>query len=120
MINNPDAHNLLSEARRVLLESLVPELSGERKYEALMIANAMGMAIREMEPEALEHARKANTQVSRLVGNEQDNTGQSSEVALAAAIRARKLDGNSPELQAALYALTRARLAINNPGYLRS
>lgn len=44
MINRPETRDLLAEARQVLLDSLVPELGGERKYEALMIANAMGMA----------------------------------------------------------------------------
>ena len=49
MINRPETRDLLAEARQVLLDSVAPELDGERKYEALMIDNAMGMAIREQE-----------------------------------------------------------------------
>jgi|SRR5215471_7622086 len=47
MTDKPDAAALLEEARRTLLEVLLPLLPPERRYDGLMIANAMAIAARE-------------------------------------------------------------------------
>jgi hypothetical protein len=47
MTDNPDAAALLEEARRTLLETLLPLLPSERRYDGLMVANAMAIAARE-------------------------------------------------------------------------
>lgn len=47
MPDRPDGPALLEEARRLLLEALLPLLPPERHYEGLMIANAMAIAARE-------------------------------------------------------------------------
>lgn len=44
----PDGAALLGAARAALLDSLVPSLPAERRYAAGMIANAMGIAAREL------------------------------------------------------------------------
>lgn len=116
MINQPEAQDLLSEARAVLLDSLVPHLSGDHRYEALMIANAMGMAVREFEasqagqPEAVDRRLDAFLE-SRGLGQGEDD--------LARAIRERRLTGGDGELRSVLRSMTEARLRINNPGYLK-
>ncbi|MEC7816454.1 MAG: DUF6285 domain-containing protein [Pseudomonadota bacterium] len=121
MINRPDTHNLLTEARRVLLESIAPELAGEKKYEALMVANAMGMAAREMESHTRDCCQSADDQVTRLLGSlDIEIDDQEPEALLADLIRNRSLEVDDPDLRSLLYSLTRARLAINNPGYLES
>ncbi len=47
MTDSPDGAALLEEARRTLLEILLPLLPSERRYDALMVANAMAIAARE-------------------------------------------------------------------------
>lgn len=47
MTDNPDCAALLDEARRTLLETLLPLLPPERRYDGLMVANAMAIAARE-------------------------------------------------------------------------
>jgi hypothetical protein len=49
MDDRPDGAELLAVARATLLEDLLPELPQSRRYQALMIANAMAMARRELE-----------------------------------------------------------------------
>ena len=51
--DRPDGAELLAVARATLLEDLVPELPQARRYQALMIANAMAMARRELESRSL-------------------------------------------------------------------
>ena len=48
MQNRPDGVELLDIARRTLLDSLLPALPKDKHYDALMIANAMAMASREL------------------------------------------------------------------------
>lgn len=120
MINQPHTGDLLTEARRVLLDSLVPELNGEHKYHALMIANALGMAVRELEqrdrgePEGTDRALEAF-----LTRHEIPRESDVPEGDLARAIRQRKLGGSSEELRSMLRRITEARLRINKPGYLK-
>lgn len=47
MPDRPDGAALLEEARRTLLETLLPLLPAERRYDGLMVANAMAIAARE-------------------------------------------------------------------------
>ncbi len=47
MTDKPDGAALLEEARRTLLETLLPLLPPERRYDGLMVANAMAIAARE-------------------------------------------------------------------------
>jgi len=47
MTDSPDGAALLEEARRTLLETLLPLLPPERRYDGLMVANAMAIAARE-------------------------------------------------------------------------
>lgn len=120
MINQPETQDLLTEARQVLLDSVAPELSGERKYQALMVANAMGMAIRELEQR--EHGQPEQTDRTVrafLVERSLEATTGDAEEGLARAIRERHLDGADPALRSVLRTLTEARLQINNPRYLK-
>ncbi len=140
MINEPDSRDLLTEARQVLLDSLVPDLAGEQKYQALMIANAMGMAIREIEQRAQGEPEATDRSLSQFLAGHQlpdvpaqgqqppvqgQTQGQSpnalsqGEQTLARALRDRRLDGADPELRSVLKGMTEARLRINNPGFLK-
>lgn len=120
MINQPETRDLLTEARRVLLDALAPELAGQRKYEALMIANAMGMAIRELEQREQGQPEETDRAVRAFLAERSiEVTAGEAEEALARAIRERRLDGADPALQPVLRTLTEARLRINNPAFLK-
>jgi hypothetical protein len=45
----PDGARLLELARRELLENLLPQLQGEGRYRARLVANAMKIAARELD-----------------------------------------------------------------------
>ncbi len=49
MVNKPQSAELLSVARAVLREQLIGELPVSKKYPAVMVANAMAIAARELE-----------------------------------------------------------------------
>lgn len=126
MINQPETRDLLAEARQVLLDSVAPELSGEHRYQALMIANAMGMAIRELEqrdqgePEQTDRALRAFlAQHSLEPVDSLDDKAADAEAKFAQAIFERRLEGTDPVLRSVLRTLTETRLLINNPGYLK-
>jgi aminoglycoside phosphotransferase (APT) family kinase protein len=89
----PGGEMLLAEARRVMLEALLPLLPADRQYEARMTANAMAIAARELavlQPDQLD------------------------EKPLALAIREGRHDGD-PELRDRLAAQVLAKLAVSNP-----
>ncbi len=94
----PEGSVLLTEARRLAIEELVPLLPEDRRYEARMIANAMAIAGREL--------AALRAQAPELK-------------ALAAAIRAGKHDTDTT-LRDRLAADVLARLAVSNPKALPS
>lgn len=122
MINRPEAADLLAEARQLLKTAILPELAGTHRYEALMIANALSIAQREIEasgvtPSPATSALKAFLQAKGL-GDDAGNEAGGAESALALAIAEGRIDSADPELEALLRELTAARLRISNPGYL--
>ena len=66
MADNPDGAALIEEARRTLLEVLLPLLPPERRYDGLMVANAMAIAAREA-GQGDAALREAVQQLSSLV-----------------------------------------------------
>lgn len=120
MINQPDTRELLTEARRVLLEELLPQLPEERQYEARMVASTLGMTIRELEQgDRGEPAQTDQALLDFLLARNLSVKNQSPEATLAQAIRQRRLDGRDRELRALLRRMTETRLKINKPGYLK-
>ena len=89
MQDEPTGAALLDAARRALTEEVVPGLTGRPRYVALMVANAIGIAARE-----IAQAERLHATAGRVLGC------QSAE-ALVAAIRAGARDAD-PELHAAL------------------
>ena len=124
MKHRPIPQDLLEEARRVLKESVIPELEGQRKYDALMAVNAIGMVARELNENSSEQALATEIAVQDFValnasGPVVDLAIENPEQALADLIREGDVAVTDPTLQALLRELTDARLAVNNPGYLR-
>lgn len=120
MRDRPNADELLAEARRTLLEEVLPELAGERRYQALMIANAIAIAQREF---AAALADDAPTLAALLgLGQESGIAAAALERRLAKAIRAGRFDAPAegrPALRVWLQSEVEGRLRLSNPKALR-
>jgi hypothetical protein len=116
--DRPDGGALLAAARRLLLEELLPLLPPERRYDGLMIGNALAIAGRELaDGGAAERAAAA-----RLAGfyGQPDAPADALERRLAAEIRAGRYDRGAGRgaLLALLREELRERLRIANPKVL--
>jgi hypothetical protein len=119
--NRPTGDELLAVARRTLLDHLLPLIPPDRAYEALMIANAMAIASRELtgcsadDPQADEHIARFYRQAGLDPGTE------ANEYVLARLIRRRAIDTrHDSKLFELLLALTRDKVALSNPKHLSS
>jgi hypothetical protein len=110
----PDAQNLLATALEAFRTEVLPHVPAEKRYAALMIANAMAMAERELAgpPETLPPAAAALYQdIAPL-------TPQCFEERLAADIEAGRFDAPGAMREAAfaaVKAINATRLAMTNP-----
>lgn len=118
MINDePDARDLVAIALRSFRETILPLVPAEQRFTALMIANALGTAERE-----LAAGRSAEPALASAIGTLLGEDGDLP--TLAPHLCAHIADGgfDPPDRQAALRAvltdLTRARLAVSNPKFL--
>ncbi len=113
---HPDARNLLATALAAFRDEVLPALPHEKRYAALMVANALAMAEREFstpEPSLL-----ATAELYRDVAL----TPEQFEERFAADIEAGAFDEAGPERNAAFEAIktiNAARLAVTNPKRLR-
>ena len=96
--DRPQCAELLAVARRTLLDELVPALPEDKRYQALMVANALAIAGRALE--------------------QPDREDPAALEVLAAAIRAGRHDGDAV-VHARLLAWAMARTAITNPKALK-
>ena len=118
----PDALELLAIARETLLEQVLPHLGGDARYQALMIANALAIAQRELRPDApartaeLDFLHGLYAPDAPPPGEGAQRTLARLEARLAADLRSGELDGGA---QLAVRRLLRrqisARVAISNP-----
>ena len=115
MINDdPGARDLVAIALRSFREAILPVVPAEQRFTALMIANALGVAERE-----LAAGTAAEPALAAAVGDLLGEVGDLPELLpkLCTAIEAGRFD--APDRQAALRAvlkdITRARLALSNP-----
>ncbi len=119
--DRPDGAALLEAARRLLLEELIALLPAERRYDGLMIANAMAIAARELRDAGTSAAAAARRLAAFYAATAEDGAGEALSRRLAADIRAGRFDdGPARErLVALLREGLRDRLAIANPKMLR-
>jgi hypothetical protein len=108
-VDLPTAEDLLQIVRELLVDSVLPATSGPLAYQVRIAANLLSIVLREMElgPTLLDdrHARL-------------EAIGFGSEVDLAMAVRAGRLDSRWSDLKNLLQADVADRLAVSNPGYL--
>lgn len=115
----PDAHNLLATALDLFHAEILPALPPEKRYAALMIANALAMTERE-----LADFPRANTAgLAALYADAADMDPDELERRFAADIEAGRFDEAGPRRNAAfavVKAINAARLVITNPKRLTS
>jgi hypothetical protein len=117
MINQPEGDALLEEARRALMERLLPALPPGDAYTARMVARAMGIAARELRAREALRADSAAAIGAFLAQAGLDGL-PADERTLSRLIRERRLPEHSRrELPGLLMTLTRRKLAISNPRY---
>ena len=104
MQDEPSGAALLDAARRALTEEVVPGLSGRPRYVALMVANAISIAARE-----IAQAGTLGDANARVLGGADGSVDE-----LVGAIRAGRRDAD-PDLHAALSAAAEAAAAIWKP-----
>jgi hypothetical protein len=107
MQDDPAGAALLDAARRALVEDVVPGLTGRPRYVALMVANAIGIAARE-----IAQADRLGETAGRVLAG---STGAGDPLdALVRAIRSGARDAD-PDLHAALIAAADAAAAVWKP-----
>lgn len=128
MNNAPDGAELLRVAQKVLRERLMRGITEDQRYEALMVANAMAIAARELmagESDLREELRMltqlyGDTTVGES-GNSMKEKVTSLNKRLARDIRSGVLDGACAQgVRALLKAQVTARLRVSNPKYLKA
>lgn len=127
--DRPAGAELLAEARRTLLEVLLPLLPAERRYDGLMVANAMAIVARELdarEPGTREMlaallAALQQPEPSGEPPSAPEETLARLEARLARDIRGGRYDADDDRRAAVrryLQAATIARLRLSNPKLL--
>ena len=127
MNDRPDARNLLETARKTFMAEILPTLPAGSRYAALMIANAMAIAEREIAAGAAPLNAEAERLRALLPGSDEAPPGASLHKVLEGynrrlieAIRAGGFDGaKRPVLLAHLRQTTEAKLAVSNPKLLK-
>jgi hypothetical protein len=123
MKTEPGAADLIEIARAAIVAELVPALPEDRRYTALMAANALAIAARDLAAPAGDGAEAAR--IAELLGDRGPAEGaadpREGSARLAARIRDGAFDEGEPRarLLAHLRATTAARLAVSNPRALK-
>jgi hypothetical protein len=121
MINQPAADDLLATARRVLLDSLLPALPADKTYDALMIANAMAIALREIKLGSIDPCDELIEAFLAKHSLPLVCDGQTPESHLATLIRQQRIPVVlQPSLTQLLLAMVRHKLGVSNPKYLNA
>ena len=107
----PDAAELLAAVREWIDRELIPATDGRLRFHARVASNVLGMVGREIELGAAQ----AVAHQGRLA-----QLGVADDAELAAAIRRREFDGRQSELLALLTDTVLDKLAVANPGYVKS
>ncbi|MBT5191948.1 MAG: hypothetical protein HOM07_06340 [Rhodospirillaceae bacterium] len=130
MRERPTGEELLAIARKVLLEELMPLLPSDRRYDTLMIANAMGIAARQL-AHGNDFSRYESRELENLLGKTGTETAAKKEEGdptelyreLCVRIRNGDFDPDTPEyeaLQEFLYRVTVQRLKESAPKILEA
>jgi hypothetical protein len=112
----PDMRNLLATALEAFRVEILPIIPAEKRYAALMIANALAMTEREM-----ASAPADGDSIGVMLYDDPQMTAEDCERRLAADIEAGHFDAPGARRDAAfraIQAINAGRLAITNPKLL--
>jgi Domain of unknown function (DUF6285) len=104
----PTAAELVTAVAEFLETDVRESTAGQVNFHSRVAANALRTVEREL---------LADVEVDDGVAHALADLGCADEAQLAAAIRARTVDGHSGQVQSALRALVGRRLAVAHPGY---
>jgi hypothetical protein len=108
--------DLLKVARASLRETVLPRTAADVRYEGAMIANALAIAVRELEAGAATRAAERDL-LARLYGTAEAGLPEL-RARFCRDLRAGTFaPEREPEIRFLLRELVRARLAISNPAY---
>jgi len=116
MRDQPEAGRLLEQARQTLLQEVLDLLPAGQRYPALMVANAMAIAVREIE-QGGQAAGEEGAALAALFDATETSDLAVLERRLAREIRAGRHDGAAP-VHALLSESVTRRLRITNPKLL--
>jgi len=125
----PTGDQLLDTARTLLRESLIPALPAEKRHEALMIANAMSIAMRQLENGDEPDRRELKDLSGLLLAGEARDAGadprpreqlRALNRRLCKSIRGGDADAGAyhDSVRAHLLEIARRRVQESNPKYL--
>lgn len=132
MRDEPRGDQLLETARAVLREALIPSLPADRRHAALMVANAMSIAMRQLQAGDEPERQEAAALQAMLADVSASNGGPSAPdvrarlAALNRQLCERIREGHADEgpfreaVRRHLLAVARGRVAESNPKYLGS
>ena len=129
MLNPPPGHDLLASARALLIDDLLPELPPAQARKIRMIADAMGMAERELHDSAKAARRELRllaelydeTPPPLLAADDMAEPLRSMNARLVRDIRTGALDRHKAgRLRRVLLDQVLSRLRIASPAYLRA
>jgi hypothetical protein len=123
MNDRPDALELLRAVNHTLAQEILPTATAEQLYTLRMIANALGIAIRELEAQDVDAASEAQG-LGRLYGETREINGLSmNNRQFAADIRSGRFEADGKQesdVRQHLLAVARAKLAAAYPKGLAS
>jgi len=112
MREQPSGKDLLDIARDVLREDLIPALPENKRYPALMIANAMAIVMRQMET-----GEQGETDEQKLVGDLLGEDGSLEHLNKSLATRIRNGQADDVRVWQALQSVAVGKVAESNPRY---
>lgn len=118
MNDRPNALELIQIANQTLVESILPDAKPEQLYTLRMIANALGIAARELESRDADNAFEASSLAALYEGAPPDGTLNQRNQQLARDIRSGRFENSidaAAKLRAHLVTVARAKLAVSYP-----
>ncbi|MBB32188.1 MAG: hypothetical protein CL455_00830 [Acidimicrobiaceae bacterium] len=106
----PSAEDLIQAVQEYLSEDLLPKSSGAEKWKLRIAVNSLSIAIRELTERDEDQA--TYTKIMNELGVED-------EASLAEKIKAGELDGNLSDIHKKLSEITRRKLNVSNPLYMK-
>ena len=112
MREQPSGKDLLDIARDVLREDLIPALPENKRYPALMIANAMAIVMRQ-----IEAGEEGSIEEQKTLGNLLNEEGSLEHLNTTLARRIRNGQADGAEIWQALHDVAVGKVGESNPRY---